>query len=108
MPGVRSAFLEKFWGDCPLDIFLLTNELEVRSPRLRSHRGRARSRLVEQSLRALERIAHPYVLYFQEDYFLTAPVDRAQLARDFAQVIKVAPIRFVSAPAPSRSRARSR
>ena len=33
-------------------------------------------------------IAHPYVLYFQEDYFLTAPIDRAHLADDFTQVIE--------------------
>ncbi len=82
-----SAFLQKFWNDCPLEIFLLTNELAIRSPRMRAlalgpDRGWSSNLLV-----ALEQIAHPYVLYLQEDYFLTGPVNRTQLAQDFAEVM---------------------
>ena len=82
------AFFEKFWGDCPLDRFLLTNELEVRSSMIRSipvgnDRGWSSNLLF-----ALKQIEHPYLLYFQEDYFLTAPIDRVQLARDFAEVVE--------------------
>jgi len=81
------AFLQKFWSDCPLEIFLLTNELEIRSSRLRAivvgpDRGWASNLLV-----ALEHISQPHVLYLQEDYFLTAPVHGAQLAQDFAEAI---------------------
>ena len=82
------AFLEKFWGDCPLDIFLVTNELEVRSPGMRSI-AVGEDRGWSSNLHfALAQIAHPYLLYFQEDYFLTAPVDRVQLASDFAEVME--------------------
>ena len=81
------AFWEKFWGDCPLDVFLLTNELEVRSPRLRSIAVGEDRGWSSNLLRALEQIAHPYLLYFQEDYFLTAPPKRAQLTADFAEVM---------------------
>jgi len=82
------AFLEKFWENCPLDIFLLTNELEIRSPRMRSI-ALGEDRGWSSNLNsALEQIAHPYLLYFQEDYFLTAPVDNLQLALDFAEVIE--------------------
>jgi hypothetical protein len=86
--GPFCAFLDKFWDDCPLDGFLLTNKLEVRSSRIRSipvgnDRGWSSNLLF-----ALTRIAHPYLLYFQEDYFLTAPIDRMRLARDFAQVVE--------------------
>jgi hypothetical protein len=82
-----NAFLEKFWPDCPLEIFLVTNELSIRSPRIRAlavgpDRGWSSNLLV-----ALEQIAHPYLLYLQEDYFLTAPVDRAQMAKDLVAVI---------------------
>ena len=31
-----AAFLQKFWADCPLEIFLITNELELRSSRIRA------------------------------------------------------------------------
>ena len=82
------AFWEMFWPDCPLDVFLLTNELEVRSPRIRSLAVGADRGWSSNLLGALEKIAHPYVLYLQEDYFFTAPVDSAQLARDFAEVIE--------------------
>jgi hypothetical protein len=34
--------------------------------------------------RALREISAPYVLYMQEDYFLTGPVDRPRLAADLA------------------------
>ena len=82
------AFLEKFWGDCPLDGFLVTNELEVRSSRIRSIAVGEDRGWSSNLLCALTQIAHPYVLYFQEDYFLTAPIDRAHLADDFAQVME--------------------
>jgi hypothetical protein len=83
------AFLEKFWNDCPLEIFLITNDLEIRSPRMRSI-AVGKDRGWSSNLQfALGQIVHPYVLYFQEDYFLIAPVERAQLARDFAEVIEL-------------------
>lgn len=79
------AFFDKFWGDCPFDIFLLTNELEIESPRIRGITVGEDRGWSSNLLLALGQIDHPYVLYFQEDYFLTAPVARAQLARDFAE-----------------------
>ena len=82
------AFLRKFWPDCPLEIFLITNELEVRSPLLRNLRVGEDRGWSSNFLSALEQIAHPYLLYVQEDYFLTAPVNSAQMAADFAHVIK--------------------
>jgi hypothetical protein len=34
-------------------------------------------------------MGHPYILYVQEDYFLTAPVQSAQLAQDFEEAMKM-------------------
>jgi hypothetical protein len=82
------AFLDKFWPDCPLDTFLLTNEIEVRSPRLRSIAVGPDRGWSSNLLRALELIPHPHLLYLQEDYFLTAQVDGEQLARDFAAAME--------------------
>lgn len=81
------AFLQKFWSDCPLEIFLLTNELTIRSSRLRSIPVGPDRGWSSNLLAALPRIDHPYILYLQEDYFLTAPVDSAQLALDFAEAM---------------------
>ncbi len=83
------AFLQKFWRDCPLEIFLLTNELTVSSRRIDSIAVGPDRGWSSNLLAALERITHPYVLYFQEDYFLTAPVDSAQLAQDFAEMMEL-------------------
>ncbi len=83
------AFFEKFWGDCPLEMFLLTNELKVHSPRMRGIAVGEDRGWSSNLLFALEQIAHPYVLYFQEDYFLSAPVERTQLARDFTEAMEL-------------------
>jgi hypothetical protein len=82
-----SAFLKKFWSDCPLGIFLLTNELQVRSPRIRPIVVGPDRGWSSNLLAALAQIPHSWLLYLQEDYFLTAPVQTAQLARDFREAI---------------------
>ncbi len=84
-----SAFLQKFWPDCPLDIFLVTNELELRSSRIRTIRVGEDQGWSSNLLRVLDQIAHPYILYLQEDYFLTAPVNGTQMERDIAEVIEL-------------------
>jgi hypothetical protein len=83
-----AAFLQKFWSDCPLDIFLVTNKLDLRSSRIRALQVGEDRGWSSNFLRVLEPITHPYILYVQEDYFLTAPVNSAQMAFDFAEVIE--------------------
>jgi hypothetical protein len=83
-----TEFFAKFWSDCPLEVFLLTNQLAVRAKQqlhpiaVGEDRGWSNNLLA-----ALAQIPQPYVLYFQEDYFLTGPVRSEQLAEDFARVI---------------------
>ncbi|HEY2799873.1 MAG TPA: hypothetical protein VGI85_04715 [Chthoniobacterales bacterium] len=81
------AFFEEFWDDCPLDVFLLTNQLAVHSDRLQPLPVGEDRGWSSNLLAALERLPHSYLLYFQEDYFLTARVAQNQLAKDFEQVI---------------------
>ena len=77
-------FFRKHWGDCPFPIFLIVNRLRVRSRFVEAITvGPDRDWACNMQV-ALDRITQPYVLYFQEDYFLNAPVDRRQLAADFA------------------------
>jgi hypothetical protein len=83
-----SAFFNICWKDCPFPIHLITNQLAIRSSRITAQPvgpDRGWSSNLQQ---ALERISQPYVLYFQEDYFLTAPVETEQLAADFAHVME--------------------
>ena len=80
------AFRQKFWVDCPFEIFLLTNQIEVRSERIRALRLGEDRGWSSNLIAACEQIEQPYLLYLQEDYFLTGPVDSAQLAEDFSYV----------------------
>ena len=80
-------FFRKHWERCPLPVFLLTNALRVESTTLQPlavgpDRGWSTNLRI-----ALEKISAPYVLYMQEDYFLTAPVDARHLADDFRAMI---------------------
>ena len=77
-------FFRKYWSDCPFPIFLIVNRLRVRSSLLEPIVVGPDREWASNMQVALESIPHPYVLYFQEDYFLTGEVHRAQLAADFA------------------------
>src|SRR6185503_11574291 len=81
-------FFRKFWPDCPFPVYLIVNCLRVRSNSFRivavgKDKGWASNMQV-----ALAQVTQPYILYTQEDYFLTAPVNRARLARDIAYALE--------------------
>ncbi|MDQ6626061.1 MAG: hypothetical protein M3Y69_07975 [Verrucomicrobiota bacterium] len=77
-------FFRKFWSDCPFPVFLILNQLAVRSSFIKPiHVGKDQGWARNMQI-ALGQITTPYILYFQEDYLLTGPVDRVQLADDFA------------------------
>ncbi len=82
-----AEFCAKFWRDCPLEIFLLTNHLAITSRKIQPLAVGADRGWSSNLLAALDRVPHPYVLYFQEDYFLTDFVRQEQLANDFAEMI---------------------
>jgi hypothetical protein len=77
-------FFRKYWSDCPFPIFLIVNRLRVRSNFVQPIAvGTDRDWAANMEV-ALKQIHQPYILYFQEDYFLNGPVQREQLAADFA------------------------
>jgi hypothetical protein len=76
-------FFRKYWPACPFPVYLIVNELEVRSQSIRVIRTGPDRGWASNMQLALEEISTPYLLYMQEDYFLTAPVRREQLAADF-------------------------
>jgi hypothetical protein len=81
-------FFRKHWSDCPFPIFLIVNHLQVRSNFVQPITvGPDRDWAANMQI-ALNQITQPYVLYLQEDYFLNGPVDREQLATDFAYAFK--------------------
>jgi hypothetical protein len=77
-------FFRKHWSDCPFPVFLIVNRLQVRSTFVRPIAvGPDRDWATNMQV-ALRQVTQPYVLYLQEDYFLNGPLNREQLAADFA------------------------
>ena len=77
-------FFRKHWNDCPLPVFLIVNQLRVRSEIVRPISvGSDRDWAANMAI-ALDSITQPYILYFQDDYFLTGKVNNDLLAQDFA------------------------
>ena len=76
-------FFRKHWSDCPLPVYLIVNRLRVHSNSVRPLSVGPDQGWASNMEIALRSIAQPYVLYFQDDYFLTGKVNNEQLARDF-------------------------
>jgi hypothetical protein len=77
-------FFRKHWSDCPLPIFLIVNRLRVRSKIVRPISVGPDRNWASNLAMALTSIAQPYILYFQDDYFLNGKVNNELLGRDFA------------------------
>lgn len=77
-------FFRKYWPDCPFPIFLIVNELRIRSASIQALAVGPDCGWASNMKAALEKLEQPHVLYLQEDYFLNRPVHREQLAEDFA------------------------
>ena len=77
-------FFRKHWADCPFPIFLIVNELRIRSASIQALPVGPDRGWASNMKAALQKLEQPHVLYLQEDYFLDRAVRREQLAEDFA------------------------
>ena len=77
-------FFRQHWNDCPFPVYLIVNKLRVRSDSIRAISVGPDRNWASNMKIALAQIDAPRVLYLQEDYFLSAPVRREQLAADLA------------------------
>jgi hypothetical protein len=81
-------FFRKYWSDCPFPRFLVVNRLRVHSRFIQPIAvGPDRDWAANMQV-ALHQITQPYILYFQEDYFLNGAVNQEQLAGDFADAFE--------------------
>ena len=92
------------WPDCPFQIYLLSETKEYFDARLTvlHTREQSWSRVVRT---AFETIPHPYVLYVQEDYFLTERVSTSEILRllDMVKKEHAACMRLYPSPKPDCS-----
>ena len=77
-------FFRKYWADCPFPMFLIVNELRMRSASIQALSVGPDRGWASNMKAALQKLDHSHVLYLQEDYFLDQPVRREQLAQDLA------------------------
>jgi hypothetical protein len=77
-------FFRKHWGDCPFPVYLIINRLKVRSTVVQPIAVGPDRGWASNMIAALQSIPHPYLLYFQDDYFLNSRVNNTLLAQDFA------------------------
>jgi len=77
-------FFRKNWADCPFPIYLIVNRLRVRSKVVQPISVGPDRGWASNMISALQSIPQPYLLYFQEDYFLNGRVNDSLLAEDFA------------------------
>ena len=77
-------FFRKYWSDCPFPVYLIVNRLRVRSRIIQPLPVGPDRDWASNMNTALASVSQPYVLYFQEDYFLNGAVKSDQLAQDFA------------------------
>src|SRR5947209_10925040 len=81
-------FFQKHWGDCPFPVFLIVNRLRVHSKIVQPLAVGPDRGWASNMMTALGSIPQPYILYFQEDYFLNGDVRNDQLAEDFGYVFE--------------------
>lgn len=92
----------RYWPDCPYPIFLMTTGKDFPHGRINVLKVGGGPDWSARMLEALERIATPYVMYFQEDYWINEPVDTASVTSYVALMEKYGLnyIRLLSKPAP--------
>lgn len=77
-------FFRKHWRTCPFPVFLIVNRLRIESKTVQPISVGPDKEWASNMRAALETISQPYILYFQDDYFLTGSVNDERLAEDFA------------------------
>ena len=89
-------FFRKHWSDCPFPVFLIVNRLRVRSNIVQPIAvGPDRDWAANMEV-ALASIPQPYILYFQEDYFLNGPVNESSWPTISPTPSSTTPLRFAS------------
>jgi len=77
-PGVCHGF-EKYWPDCPYPVYLLTNKGSIQSPGIQMMPVEGGSDWSTRLKNAVRNCTSPFIMYFQEDYWITHPVDSAKM-----------------------------
>jgi hypothetical protein len=96
------ALLFRFWPDRPYPLYLISNHLAFPDERIIPLQVGDDLSWSQTLARALERVPSRYVLLMLEDFYLTAPVDTANILRLHAAMIDLGAVylRLVAYPKP--------
>lgn len=108
--GYRDAWdpffilLRRYWPDCPFAVYLISNNVEYRRDGVTNLALGDDMGWANNMIAALSRIPTPYVIYMQEDYFLTAPVDTGRVMDliSYMDARGAGYLRLYPAPGPDR------
>jgi hypothetical protein len=94
----------KFWPDCPLPVYLLSNFASVADDRVRTLPVGEDVSWSDNLAKALDRLNYEYILLFLDDLFLTSHVDTKTVLGilDWAVQSKVNYLRFNPSPKADR------
>lgn len=67
-------FFEKYWADCPYPVYLATNSKTYSRKEIKSIHSNKFTNWSDETFSILEKYPHDYLIYFQDDYFLTKKV----------------------------------
>jgi hypothetical protein len=92
----------KYWPDCPYPIYLSTNHCRYDDNRVKIMAAGDDTDWSSGFRSVIERIPHPYVIVFMEDYLFMKPVDTEKIERLIAYMDKnkAGYLRLVPSPGP--------
>jgi len=95
---------KKYWPDCPYPVLLMTNTKDHPDDMVKVLKVGGGRDWSGRMITALERIETPYVMYFQEDYWINAPVDTPKITSyvDLMERHGLNYVRLLSKPLPDR------
>ena len=82
------TLLFRYWPDCPYHIYLISNFKRFDHPRVTTLPIGDDGKWANNLFAALERISATHIIYMQEDFFLTKPVDSLVVQRIVEHAIK--------------------
>jgi len=95
--------INKYWADCPLDQYLMSNELKFESTKVQTLCVGRRGNWSDELSAALHVIPTDYVLIMLEDFFLRKKVsnDAIEYCRSFAERTEAICVRLIPNPGPT-------
>jgi len=101
--GPFFTLLFRYWPDCPYPIYLISNSKTYDHPRVTTVAIGEDGKWANNLFIALDQIPATHIIYMQDDYFLTGPVDTSAIQKlvQYAQEKHISCVRLFTSPGPN-------